>query len=130
MANPAKQTPRWNNFGTIPRDKNHQYITQGLNYFMTVDATGTAVASPVAITTGTTTLTIPAGAVQVTLCGSAAFSYSEDSTIATSSFLVPASTPITIPCATQSVDPQNLNGGYIYLTTASTANISFRFDCL
>jgi hypothetical protein len=46
-------------------------------------------------------------------------SISENSTIATSSFLLPAKVPLTIPLANQQ---------FLYATTASTGNLSFIFN--
>ena len=79
MAIPSKSQPRWNDFGSIPRDKNHQYLANFQNYFMTQDATASgSVQSPVTVTSAAvTTITVPGGAVLLQIYSSAALRISE-----------------------------------------------------
>lgn len=109
-----------NNFGNMQRDASRFPLGSDVaNGIQTVDATGTTQKSPLAITTGTTNLVVPINAVSVTLSGSAAMSVSENPTIATNSFLIPSGTVVTIPVAKQA---------NLYVTTASTGNLSFFFS--
>jgi hypothetical protein len=126
-----KSSVRFNTFGAMAYDANHQPvgISASTNYFMTIDATGTPQTSPLSVTTGTTTLVVPVAAVDVVLCGSAAFSVSEDPSMG-GAFLVPANTPTMFPCITPDIDNATSGVGGIYLTTATTASVSFRFDCV
>lgn len=106
------------NFGNLRTTGAHTAIAGGGNGFQTVDATGTPLTSPLAVTTGTTILKVPLNASAVTLSGSAAFSVSENPTIATNFFTVPSGVPITLDVAYQQ---------FVYITTATTANVSFLF---
>lgn len=106
------------NFGNLRTTGAHTPIAGGANGFQTVDATASPQTSPLSVTTGTTTLKVPLNASTVTLSSSAAISISENSTISANSFLLPASTVLTLDIANQQ---------FVYITTASTATVYFLF---
>lgn len=131
MANPGKSSARFDSFGAAPRDANRQPLIGFENYFVTEDATGTPVVSPATVSnSATTTLTVPAAAVLLTVYSSVALRVSEDSTF-THYFVVPATTLVTFPCLTPDADSQLTNTGAIYLKgDAASATVQFRFDCM
>jgi len=131
MANPAKSINRYDSFGSVPRDANRQFLANFMNYFVTQDATGTPVTSPVTVSKDAATpLVVPAAAAQLVLSTSAALRVSEDPAGA-HYFVVPANTQFTFPCLTPSADPQLANTGIIYIQGDSAqAVVQFRFDCV
>lgn len=111
---PKAQT---NNFSNLRTDGSRNVMQFG-NYPQTIDNTGTPVISPTTVNTATT-LVIPTGAVQVTVCSvTNPVRVSEDST-ASAYFAVPAGVPWTFDLA-------NLTN--IYLTAASSTVVSFYFS--
>lgn len=107
------------NFGNFRTTGSHQLV-DAANGFQTTDATGTPLTSPLSVTTGTTILKVPLNVSWVTLFASAATSVSEVANMATY-FTIPASTPVPIPVANQQ---------FVYLTTATTATVSFYFSVI
>lgn len=131
MANPSKSLKRSQTFGSFPKDPNRQTISVDGNYFMTLDATGTPVVSPIAaLGTTATPLNVPAAAVKLNLLASAAILVSEDPLMA-SSFSIPANTLMAFPCAAPGIDSVTANTGAIYIKAATgTAAVQFYFDCV
>jgi hypothetical protein len=113
-----KQKTQSNNFSGLVTDGNRVAMTGALgNFIQTIDATGTPVASPVTVNT-TTTLTVPQGAVEITIMSvTNAVQVSEDST-QSAYFTLPAATVMTFDVARQQ---------YVYLKTSSSTVVSFYF---
>jgi len=108
-----------NNFGNIQLDGSRRGLTGSPgNGMQTTDATGTPQKSPLAITTGTTTIQIPTNATTITLVGSAAMNISELSSMA-NYFTLPTGVVQTISVTNQL---------FLYVTTASTGTLSFYFE--
>ncbi len=119
-SNPGSTPTGRSNFSGLRVDANRIGMTgYTANNFQTQDATGTPVTSPVAVNT-TTTLTVPANAVSVTLVSvTNGIRISEDSTYSVY-FNLPAATPFTVECANQQ---------YVYLQSASgSTTVSFIFN--
>ena len=64
------------NFASLQRDDNNQVIPAGGN-IATQDATGTPQTSPLAITTGVTTIAVPENAAEIVMTAAEAFRVSE-----------------------------------------------------
>ena len=83
------------NYGSFVKDDNNESIVTG-NGIQTFDSTASPKNSPLAITTGTTTLAVPSNAAEVVFNSSVALRISEVSNLATY-FVIGASTTIAIP---------------------------------
>lgn len=107
-----------NNFAGLKNDANRVAMTGALgNLIQTIDATATPVVSPVTIAI-TQTLTVPQGAVSVTIVSvTNAVQISEDST-QSAFFTLPAAIPFTIDVANQQ---------FLYLKVGSSTVVSFMF---
>jgi len=105
------------NFGNLPRDGSRSPI-QTTNSFVTQDATGTPITSPLAYTTGVTTLVVPPNAVSIVIQSSVALKVSEVLTQA-SYYTTTINGVETLSCG---------NMANIYLSAAGAATIQFRFN--
>ncbi len=124
----GKSILRWDSFGPIPRDANRQFLSSFLNYFMTTDATGTPLTSPLSFTTGVTTLVVPAAAVQLTLTPSAALRISEEPTAAANYYVIPANTTVTVPCMTPRLDGVTTTGNLYIKGDSGSGTVNFFFS--
>lgn len=104
------------NFGGLRTDGNRVAMMVG-NTFQVVDATDTPVTSPVTVNT-TQVLTVPQGAVSVTISSTTnPVRVSDDSTNSVY-FALPAATPWEFECANQQ---------YVYLSTSGSTVVDFFF---
>lgn len=110
-----------NDFGGLRTDGNRVALTGAMaNTMQSIDATASAVVSPVTVAT-TQTLTVPQGAVSVTIISvTNAVQVSEDST-QSAFFSLPAGIPWTFQCANQQ---------FVYLKVVSSTVISFQFQVI
>lgn len=115
-ASPLKSKSTPDNFSGLRTDGNRVAMMVG-NTFQTRDATASPVSSPATVNT-TQTLTVPQGAISITLISTTnPVQVSEDST-QSAYFTLPAATPWTFDCANQQ---------YVYLKTASSTVVDFYF---
>lgn len=107
-----------NIYGSSVNDGNRQALVGVGNRMQTRDGTATPVASPLAMTGSTQTLTVPPNAISITfLPNTASVNVSEDSTMSTY-FTIPTSALLTITLARQQ---------YIYLSGTSPDTVEFFF---
>jgi hypothetical protein len=106
-------------FGSAVADGNRVALTNFPNQFLTIDATGTPLTSPLTVNT-TATLVVPLNAVSFTVLSTTnAVTVSEDST-SSASFSIPAGQQATLPCARQA---------NIYLKAGVSTVVNFFFSC-
>lgn len=134
MAEAAKDqksptTNRAQQFGTVGRDSNHQYLgDSNFPYFQ--DAAASPVKSPVALTTTPSVITVPAAAVRMHVIGAVAIRVGDTSGQTTGYVMVPANLEASFPVITPGIDPNDTTG-QIWLAADSTGgNCSFWFDCV
>lgn len=114
---PMKSKSNPDNFGGTRVDANRVAMNDFGNYIQSVDATASPLSSPITVNT-TATLTVPQGAVQVTIVSvTNPVQVSEDSTYS-AYFSLPAAIPMTFDCANQQ---------YVYLQTSGSTVVSFQF---
>ncbi len=109
-------------FNGLIMDGNRNALTGALgNGFTTQDGASTPVGSPLAMTGSVQTLTVPAGAFEITINPTTAVvKASEDSTMSVY-FTIPVGTSQTFPCARQE---------YVYLEGTSPDTVNFYFNSL
>lgn len=114
----APQEPQQlDDFAGMPDDGNHSAMPYASGV-QTSDNTGTPVTSPVALSTATTTLTVPLNAGSVIFYAAAATNVSEVSNMA-SYYTIPAGGSLTVDCARM---------GKIYVAAVTgTPALSFLF---
>jgi hypothetical protein len=124
----SKNLQRSTAFGPFPQAPNHQVMNSWQNYFMTTDATGTPITSPVDVANNAdTVLTVPAAAVQLVLISSTALRVSESSPASEPYFVIPANTLLTVPCMTPGFNLNDATGQIFLRADASAAVVSFMF---
>lgn len=133
MAIPGKSQNlnRSNTFGTFPQTPDKQWINSSQNYFLTQDATGTPVTSPVAVSASAdTVLTIPEGATELVIYSSTALRINDATPANAPYFVIPAATVFTLPCATPTNQPNTHSGLFYLRADASAAAVQFMFLCV
>jgi hypothetical protein len=103
-------------FGQFRRDQNQVTLQTG-THFKTLDSAASPNASPLSLTTGTTTITIPSDAAEIVLSPSAAILISELSDMS-STFQIAASGVMAVGVAGMDV---------MYVKAVSTATLNFYF---
>jgi len=98
------------------------------NYFMTTDATGTPQKSPLAVPTATTTtINVPAAAIELVLISSTALRISESDPVAAPYFVIPASTIFRVPCMTPALNANDTTGQIFLKADSVDATVQFMF---
>jgi len=117
-ASPLKSVTQPSAFGGLSTDGNRTAMTGAVgNVIQTIDATATPVTSPATVDT-TQTLTVPEGAITITVSPvTNPVQVTEDST-ASSYFAVPAGSVVSFDVSRQK---------YVYLKTSGSTVVSFFF---
>jgi hypothetical protein len=124
----SKNLVRSNSFGPFPQAPNHVVMSGFQNYFMTTDATGTPQKSPLAVAAAaTTTINIPAAAVEMVLISSTALRISESDPAAAPYFVIPASTVFHVPCMSPALNASDTTGQLFLRADSADATVQFMF---
>lgn len=124
----SKNLARSGSFGPFPQAPNHTVMSGFQNYFMTTDATATPQKSPLAVpAASTTTITIPAAAVEMVLISSTALRISESDPVTAPYFVIPANTPFHVPCMTPGLNVNDATGQIFLKADSVDAIVQFMF---
>lgn len=124
----SKNQVRAGNFGPFPQAPNHVVMSNFENYFMTTDATGTPQKSPLAVPAATTTtITVPAAAIEMVIYSSTALRISESDPVAAPYFVIPATTIFKVPCMTPNLNGSDTTGQLFLKADSVDATVQFMF---